>query len=183
MALVSEQSLYNLAEHRDELQAYEGLAEELGAEPGTLVLAWLLTRPAVTTPIIGARTRNQLDNALHDVELSTWPEHPRRLDDISPVIRPRPRTCSRKLQQQTRDVAVPAVPIRDWLGMNGAQRGPFRHFASKGLGVRVPLAPLSHLVRGAFATPKKLSKAQAQQQSTATVREQVMARSGLRAAR
>jgi hypothetical protein len=50
-------------------------------------------------------------------------------------------TCSTKLQQRTRDLAVPTVPIRDWLGMNGAQRDPLRHFASKGLGVRVTLAP------------------------------------------
>jgi NDP-hexose 2,3-enoyl reductase len=38
------------------------LAEELGVEPGTLALAWLLTRPSVTAPIIGPRTRDQLDS-------------------------------------------------------------------------------------------------------------------------
>src|SRR4029450_12562127 len=47
----------SLAEHRKEIQAYEDLAAEVGAEPGTLALAWLLTRPAVTAPIIGPRTR------------------------------------------------------------------------------------------------------------------------------
>jgi aryl-alcohol dehydrogenase-like predicted oxidoreductase len=74
----------SLAEHRDELQAYEDLADELGAEPGTLGLAWLLTRPAVTAPIIGPRTRDQLDSALSAVELSLSPEHLRRLDEIFP---------------------------------------------------------------------------------------------------
>jgi aryl-alcohol dehydrogenase-like predicted oxidoreductase len=49
-------------------------------EPGTLGLAWLLTRPAITAPIIGPRTRDQLDSALPAVELSLAPEHLRRLD-------------------------------------------------------------------------------------------------------
>jgi aryl-alcohol dehydrogenase-like predicted oxidoreductase len=74
----------SLAEHRDQIQAYEDLAEEIGAEPGTLGLAWLLTRPAVTAPIIGPRTRDQLDSALSAVELSLSPEHLRRLDEIFP---------------------------------------------------------------------------------------------------
>jgi aryl-alcohol dehydrogenase-like predicted oxidoreductase len=74
----------SLAEHRDEIQAYENLAEEVGVEPGTLALAWLLTRPAVTAPIIGPRTRDQLDGALSAVGLGLSPEHLRRLDEIFP---------------------------------------------------------------------------------------------------
>ena len=74
----------SLAEHRDEIQAYEDLAEEIDTEPGTLGLAWLLTRPAVTAPIIGPRTHDQLDSALPAVELSLSPEHLRRLDEIFP---------------------------------------------------------------------------------------------------
>jgi NDP-hexose C3-ketoreductase / dTDP-4-oxo-2-deoxy-alpha-D-pentos-2-ene 2,3-reductase len=74
----------SLAEYRKEIQAYEDLAAEIGAEPGTLALAWLLTRPAVTAPIIGPRTRDQLDGALSAVELSLSPEHLERLDEIFP---------------------------------------------------------------------------------------------------
>ena len=80
----------SLAEHRDELQAYEDLAEEVGAEPGTLGLAWLLTRPAVTAPIIGPRTRDQLDSALPALKLNLSPEHLRRLDEIFPGHRTAP---------------------------------------------------------------------------------------------
>ena len=80
----------SLAEHRGEIQAYEDLAAEVGAEPGTLGLAWLLTRPAVTAPIIGPRTRDQLDSALHAVELSLSPEHLSRLDEIFPGRRTAP---------------------------------------------------------------------------------------------
>jgi len=35
----------SLAENRDQVQAYEDLADEIGTEPGVLALAWLLTRP------------------------------------------------------------------------------------------------------------------------------------------
>ena len=74
----------SLAEHRDKIQAYEKLAAEVGAEPGALGLAWLLTRPAVTAPIIGPRTRDQLDSALRALQLSLSPEHLSRLDEIFP---------------------------------------------------------------------------------------------------
>jgi aryl-alcohol dehydrogenase-like predicted oxidoreductase len=74
----------SLARHRDKIQAYEDLAIEVGAEPGTIALAWLLTRPAVTAPIIGPRTREQLDSALSAVELSLSPDYLRRLAEIFP---------------------------------------------------------------------------------------------------
>jgi aryl-alcohol dehydrogenase-like predicted oxidoreductase len=80
----------SLAEHRDAIQAYEDLAEEIGTQPGTLGLAWLLSRPAVTAPIIGPRTREQLDTALSAVELELSPEHLGRLDQIFPGHKPAP---------------------------------------------------------------------------------------------
>jgi aryl-alcohol dehydrogenase-like predicted oxidoreductase len=80
----------SLAEHREELEAYEDLAEELGVEPGALALGWLLTRPAVTAPIIGPRTRDQLESALSALEVSLSPEQLRRLDEIFPGRRTAP---------------------------------------------------------------------------------------------
>jgi aryl-alcohol dehydrogenase-like predicted oxidoreductase len=80
----------SLKKHRDKIQAYEDLADDVGAEPGTLALAWLLTRPAVTAPIIGPRTRDQLDSALPALKVSLSPEHLRRLDEIFPGRRTAP---------------------------------------------------------------------------------------------
>jgi aryl-alcohol dehydrogenase-like predicted oxidoreductase len=74
----------SLAEHRDRIQAYEDLADEIGTEPATLGLAWLLTRPAVTAPIIGPRTGDQLESALSAVELTLSQQHLDRLDEIFP---------------------------------------------------------------------------------------------------
>ncbi len=71
-------------EHREQLGAYEDLCEELGEEPATVALAWLLTRPAVTGPIIGPRTSEQLDGALRALELRLEEKVLDRLDEIFP---------------------------------------------------------------------------------------------------
>ena len=47
-------------------------------------LAWLLTRPAVTAPIVGPRTAEQLDSALAALELKLDDSALEELDDIFP---------------------------------------------------------------------------------------------------
>jgi aryl-alcohol dehydrogenase-like predicted oxidoreductase len=71
-------------EHRDQLEEYENFAEELGHEPGDVALAWLLHQPAVTGPIIGPRTQEQLDNAVRAVDVTLDSDALKRLDDIFP---------------------------------------------------------------------------------------------------
>ncbi len=73
-----------LEQHRDQVQAYEDLAAEIGTEPGELALAWLLSRPAVTAPIIGPRTADQLDGAVRAVELTLDTATLDKLDEIFP---------------------------------------------------------------------------------------------------
>jgi aryl-alcohol dehydrogenase-like predicted oxidoreductase len=53
-----------IAKHRAKLEAYEALCKEIGRAPADVALGWLLTRPAVTAPIIGPRTIDQLDGAV-----------------------------------------------------------------------------------------------------------------------
>ncbi len=69
---------------RSQLEQYEDLCAELGHEPATVALAWLLTRPAVTAPIIGPRTVEQLEGALGAVEITLDDKTLRQLDDIFP---------------------------------------------------------------------------------------------------
>ena len=52
-----------------------------------MALAWLLTRPAVTGPIIGPRTLEQLDGALRALELRLEDKVLDRLDEIFPGYR------------------------------------------------------------------------------------------------
>jgi aryl-alcohol dehydrogenase-like predicted oxidoreductase len=70
--------------HRAELERYEDLCDEIGHEPSTVALAWLLTRPAVTAPIIGPRTMEQFEGALESVEITLSDEVLAQLDDIFP---------------------------------------------------------------------------------------------------
>jgi aryl-alcohol dehydrogenase-like predicted oxidoreductase len=79
-----------LERQRPQLEAYEDLAAELGEEPGTLGLAWLLSRPAVTAPIVGPRTPEHLDGALRAVEVTLDEAVLERLDEIFPGHRPAP---------------------------------------------------------------------------------------------
>ena len=48
---------------RPQLQAWEDLCNELGHKPADVALAWLIANPAVTAPIIGPRTMDQLTGA------------------------------------------------------------------------------------------------------------------------
>jgi len=74
----------SIEKHRAELEQYEDLCDEIGHEPSTVALAWLLTRPAVTAPIIGPRTMEQFEGALESVEITLSSEVLARLDKIFP---------------------------------------------------------------------------------------------------
>jgi aryl-alcohol dehydrogenase-like predicted oxidoreductase len=86
----SEQSTATLQRHHDAIEAYEGFCAELGEEPADVALAWLLHQPAVTAPIIGPRTLEQLDGSLRALSVSLDPKALTRLDEIFPGHRPAP---------------------------------------------------------------------------------------------
>jgi aryl-alcohol dehydrogenase-like predicted oxidoreductase len=73
-----------VAERRDEIEAYESLCDELGEAPANVALAWLLHNPVVTAPIIGPRTMAQLDGAAGVPEISLSNEVLARLSAIFP---------------------------------------------------------------------------------------------------
>ncbi|MGW7360132.1 aldo/keto reductase [Streptomyces sp. NPDC054802] len=75
---------------REQVQAYEDLLDKHGLEPGEAALAWLLTRPGVTGPIVGPRTADQLASALRAVELEVSEEVLTGLDEIFPGPGPSP---------------------------------------------------------------------------------------------
>jgi len=71
-------------ENRPKLEAYENFCRELGESPADIALAWLLAQPAVTGPIIGPRTIEQLEGTMHALEIDMTPEILGRLDEIFP---------------------------------------------------------------------------------------------------
>lgn len=74
----------HIEKNRSKLEAYEGLCSELDEEPAHVALAWLLAQPVVTAPIIGPRTSEQLDGALHALDVTLSPETLQKLDAIFP---------------------------------------------------------------------------------------------------
>ncbi|GHF90774.1 aldo/keto reductase [Streptomyces filamentosus] len=75
---------------RARFQAYEDLLDKHGLAPGEVGLAWLLTRPGVTGPIVGPRTPEQLAGALRALELDLPDELLAELDAIFPGPGPSP---------------------------------------------------------------------------------------------
>jgi aryl-alcohol dehydrogenase-like predicted oxidoreductase len=73
-----------LEQYRPRIEAYEALCRELGERPADIALAWLLHNPAVTAPIIGPRTIEQLDGSLRALEIKLSAETLQKLDAIFP---------------------------------------------------------------------------------------------------
>jgi aryl-alcohol dehydrogenase-like predicted oxidoreductase len=74
------------------LDIVEGFLQEAsrrGVTPAQLALAWVLAEPRVSTPILGARSLEQLRDSLKGAEMNLAPEE---------------------------RVAVPAVPVAHWVG-------------------------------------------------------------------
>ncbi|MBN1440466.1 MAG: aldo/keto reductase [Anaerolineales bacterium] len=73
-----------IEQHRPQLEAWEKFCEELGEKPADAALAWLLHNPAVTAPIIGPRTMEQLEGSLRALEIKLGDSALARIDAIWP---------------------------------------------------------------------------------------------------
>lgn len=65
------------------LHAVQAVAAETGSTPTAVSLAWLLAQPAVTAPIVGANTPEQLTGSLAALDLSLSAEQMAALDAAS----------------------------------------------------------------------------------------------------
>jgi aryl-alcohol dehydrogenase-like predicted oxidoreductase len=73
-----------LKENRKAIKAWEDFCDELGEQPADVALAWLLHQPAVTAPIIGPRTIEQLEGAQRSLKIRLNRDERARLDDMFP---------------------------------------------------------------------------------------------------
>ncbi len=73
-----------MADQRRQLEAYSLLCKDIGESESNVALAWLLSNPAVTSPIIGPRTLGQLENALQAVNIKLPKDVLKKLDEIFP---------------------------------------------------------------------------------------------------
>ena len=67
------------------LDVMRPMADVRGVSCARLAIAWLLTRPGVTTVVLGAKTVEQLDDTIAASSLSLSPEEVARLDEVSAV--------------------------------------------------------------------------------------------------
>ncbi|MFO7631980.1 MAG: aldo/keto reductase [Caldilinea sp.] len=81
---MSEEFEKRVEQKRPQLEAYENLCRDIGEGPGEVALAWLLHNPAVTAPIIGPRTIEQLESAVRATEIALDAEVLAKLDEIFP---------------------------------------------------------------------------------------------------
>jgi aryl-alcohol dehydrogenase-like predicted oxidoreductase len=80
----SERTQELLAEHRPKVEAYEAFCDDLGEDPANVGLAWLLHQPAVTAPIIGPRTVEQMTGTLQALDITLDDKALNALDQIFP---------------------------------------------------------------------------------------------------
>jgi aryl-alcohol dehydrogenase-like predicted oxidoreductase len=73
-----------IEKYRPRLEAYEKLCREAGEAPAHIAMAWLLHQPAITAPIIGPRTLDQLNGTMRALELTLSKDLLKRLADIFP---------------------------------------------------------------------------------------------------
>jgi aryl-alcohol dehydrogenase-like predicted oxidoreductase len=69
---------------RPQLEKWEKLCKELDEKPADVALAWMLHHPAITAPIIGPRTMDQLVGSVRAVEIKLDEATLKKLDQIFP---------------------------------------------------------------------------------------------------
>ena len=69
-------------------ERFVALASELGHHPASLAVAWVASHPAVTAPLLGARTLEQLEPLLASTRIELDPELRARISELSPTPPP-----------------------------------------------------------------------------------------------
>ncbi len=73
-----------LEKHAPRIRSFQALCRQLGEEPANVALAWLLHNKAVTAPIIGPRTVDQLDGAMRALDIKIDGPALAKLDEMFP---------------------------------------------------------------------------------------------------
>jgi aryl-alcohol dehydrogenase-like predicted oxidoreductase len=78
--------------NRDQIEAFERLCMRHGHPPAEVALAWLLTRPDVTAPVVGPRTLEQFHSCLAATALTLDSQILHELEEIFPGPGPSPES-------------------------------------------------------------------------------------------
>ena len=67
----------------DVIDVLRPIAEAHGCSPARIALAWLLSKPVVTSVLVGAKRLSQLEDNIAAVDITLGEEEVRRLDEVS----------------------------------------------------------------------------------------------------
>jgi aryl-alcohol dehydrogenase-like predicted oxidoreductase len=73
-----------MEKYASQISQYEDFCKEMGEIPANVALAWLLTNPVVTAPIVGPRKMEQLTESLRAPDIKLSKEQLEKLDEIWP---------------------------------------------------------------------------------------------------
>jgi aryl-alcohol dehydrogenase-like predicted oxidoreductase len=73
-----------IEKERPRLQKWEDLCRQIGDKPADVALAWMLHNPAITAPIIGPRTMDQLTGSVRATEIKLSDDQLKQIDKIFP---------------------------------------------------------------------------------------------------
>ena len=79
-------ALAALERHQPTIADYEDLCAQHGLDPAVTGLAWVLSRPGITSVVIGPRTVDQVDTSITATELTLPPEVQTRLEELFPPV-------------------------------------------------------------------------------------------------
>ena len=82
------QSRYGADVHYEVAERFSQFAREHGYNPVSLAVAWVAKHPAVTAPIIGARTLDQLEGSLGALDIDMTPDLYDAIGDLAPTPPP-----------------------------------------------------------------------------------------------
>lgn len=75
----------NFEQNQQLVERLRGMAQEKGATASQMAIAWVLAKGDYIVPVIGARTRKQLDESLGALEIKLSPQEVRRLAEAVPA--------------------------------------------------------------------------------------------------
>ena len=73
--------LYDSPSDQSVIKAGRRVAKELGVAPSEVALAWLLQKPGVSAPIVGATKIEHLESAVRALDVKLSPDHVRALEE------------------------------------------------------------------------------------------------------
>ncbi|OGU72020.1 MAG: oxidoreductase [Ignavibacteria bacterium RBG_16_34_14] len=80
----TDEIINKLKNNREQIEKWENFCDDFGEDPASTALAWLLSQPGITSPIIGPRTLQQLETSQRALDINFNEESLSKLDAIFP---------------------------------------------------------------------------------------------------